>query len=533
MENARSRHGRRILRQPPKVPDGTRIPNNAFFLSGLSSDEYLRRAIQMRMGASSSSQEEARSAELTSAAMVADILEACEDAVLTGCSEKEFAELIADTHGTVLNLVRRNYIPRASIPFDLGVATEGIQAMHAQEATNVIAISVVNDGLHHMASDIRCELTEEGLRVYDRSGGLPQFTGSECLWDELGLPRETEVPGESWNSNGISTFFHRLDFVDFHYLDTVYWRTGYLDRQDGERRRRFVEEYDAKPSPFEIVDLAETRGQRIRRAQLRAEDFANISDEQSLWFQLARQWRMKDHMILAFETNRTRSIETVDLSQKYDLRHRCNSPDPSVASQALNELESSALNRTNPIPEIEAILGRPYYELAERSFGVDGSPAEATSGIDLSVASAVADIMREAVAAMSVLHVRPYFFWASETKLMVAVARPGSNIGPWSRTDVEATVTLTPSTDDTPSHGKGAGLLEWNNVQRAALEPGYQWDDVEADNARLKQLLLGAPKLGRFLDHDSWSEDDRVLIHRLVRLSRFGYGVPNVRKPEC
>lgn len=532
MANSRSRRGRRTLRQSPKVPDGTRIPSNPFFLSGLSSGEYLSRAVHLRMDASSPGPENAGSVQITSPSMVGDILEACEDAVLTGRSEKEFAELIGETTSTVLTLVQRNYVPPADILAELVEGAEALRAMHTQEVIRDITISIVNDGLHHMGSDIRCEFTDRGLRVYDRSGSLPDFAGTECLWDRMGLSRETEVPSESWNPNGISRFFHRLDFDDFRYLDAIYWRTGYLDRQGGEHRFRFVEEYDAKSSSFGVVDLAESKEQRVRRSQLRADAFSDISDGQSLWFQLARRWRMKDHIILAFEANRTRSIETVDLPSKHDLRNRCNSPDPREASRAFGELESWALTRANPIPDIEAILGRPYYELTERSFSADGSPTYATSGIDLSVASAVEDIMREAVAAMSALHVRPYIFWASETELMVAAARPGSNIGPWSRVDLESAVTLTPPADDTLPHSKETGLLQWNTVQRAALEPGYQWDDAAADNVTLRRMLADTPEFGRFLDHHSWSEDDTVLIHRLVRLSRFGYGLPSVRKPE-
>ena len=71
-----------------------------------------------------------------------------------------------------------------------------------------------------------------------------------------------------------------------------------------------------------------------------------------------------------------------------------------------------------------------------------------------------------------------------------------------------------------------------NTVNHAAHEPRYDWDDVQDDNAHLKQRMLETPELGDFLDSESYSEDDRILMHRLVRLSRFGYGLPKVRKPE-
>ncbi len=377
------------------------------FGSGMSSEDRLREAVRIRIHGLESDAEDARE---TSASMVADVLSVHENAVLAGRSSDEFTELIARTTGVVLSLVKEYYTPRGGFPFDLGQWNDTVEAMHTEEAINEISIAMVNDGLRHMGSDIRCVLTSQGLRVFSRGGGLPQFSGERSLWDDLGLPRETDVRGESWNPNGISTFFHRLDFSDFRHLDAIYWRTGYIDRQHGEHRRSFVEQYDARPQPFEMVNLLETSEQRTSRAETRARDFADISDEHSLWFQLARQWRMKDHMILAFETNRTRSIETVDLADKHELRERYHSSDPSLAMTAQIRLAAWAIGRENAIPEIEAVLGRPYYELTDLDF-YDGSTE---ADMNRSVSATVDDIIVEAVRAMLILHVRPYIFWASE-----------------------------------------------------------------------------------------------------------------------
>lgn len=494
------------------------------FRSRVSSEDHLREAVRMRIHGLESDAEDARK---TSQAMVADFLAVHEKAALADHSSEEFTELIAQITGVILSLVKEYYTPTGGFPIDLGQWTDTVEAMHKQEAINEISIALVNDGLRHMKSDIRCTMTPQDLRIFSRSGGLPQFSGDRSLWDDLGLPRETDVRGESWNPNGISTFFHQLDFSEFRHLDAIYWRTGYVDRQYGEHRRSFVEEYDARPQPFEMVNLLETSEQRMRKAETRARAFADISDEHSMWFQLARQWRMKDQMILAFETNRTRSIENVHLAGKHELRERYHSKDPSVAMTAKMELVAWALDRENAIPEIEAVLGRPYYELMDLDFYA----GEVAEGVNLSVSAAVDDIVDEAVRAMLVLHVRPYIFWASETELMIAAARPGSNIGPWSRADLESAATLEPSTAGAAAGGNG-GLLAWTSVHRAAHEPGYDWGDVQADNARLKQRWLEIPELGNFLDSEAHSEDDRILIHRLVRLSRFGYGLPAVRKPE-
>ena len=48
-------------------------------------------------------------------------------------------------------------------------------------------------------------------------------------------------------------------------------------------------------------------------------------------------------MILAFETTRTRSIETVDLPEKHDVRQQYYSTDPSVSMTAKNRLAAWAM----------------------------------------------------------------------------------------------------------------------------------------------------------------------------------------------
>ena len=133
---------------------------------------------------------------------------------------------------------------------------------------------------------------------------------------------------------------------------------------------------------------------------------------------------------------------------------------------------------------------------------------------------------------MSVLHVRPYAFWTSETELMIAAARPGSILGPWGRSDVEAMAPLLSAANGIAVGGNNAHLIEWSNARRTAYEPGYDWNDVEIDDARLESVLINRPDLERLLNSESWHDDDKVLMHRLVRLGRFGYGLPRVRKPE-
>lgn len=406
--------------------------------------------------------------------------------------------------GLVLSTVSECYIVHGR---SLGGDPEFIEAT---------AVAAVNVGLDMMGSDYRVEKSTAGISIHHRGIGLPPFTGKSCIWDHLGLAREVDVPGQSWNPNGMSTFFNKLDFADFRYWDAIFWRTGGLDRHLGRGVFSFVEKYDARVSQG---------GYQYEKA--RAKFLADYSDRGSLWFRLARQWRMRDHMILVFETTRTRSIETVDLPEKHDIREQYHSADPHVSMTA--RLQLAALDMG--IPEIEAVLGRPYYELMLGSF-IPGSPTDMTVGLNQSVSAVVDDIMTEAASIMSVLHVRPYLLWTSETELMIAAARPGSKLGPWSRLDVEEMCPLLSSVHGTAVGGDTSPLMEWSNSRRTAYEPGYSWTDVEVDDACLNSLLKNRPDLEHLLNSGSWHVDDKVLMHRLVRLGRFGYGLPQVRKPE-
>ena len=203
-------------------------------------------------------------------------------------------------------------------------------------------------------------------------------------------------------------------------------------------------------------------------------------------------------MILTFETNMTRSIDTVDLPGKHDLRQRYHSPDPAVASKAQIELAAWALGRENAIPQIEAILGRSYYELINLTFRTDGAISEGDLSVNDSVGTVVDDIVDEALRLMSILHVRPYMFWASETELMIAAARPGSNTGPWSRADMESADPSLAGVNGLAVGGNDAGLLEWSNELRIACEPGCDWDSVVIDDTRLRLFLVDSSSFGTF-----------------------------------
>lgn len=492
-----------------RVPEGTRVPDNPFYQSGLSSRDYIRDAVFERVLARCSrSNLEIEQADSRCASIIADVLIASEDAVLTGRSQRTFEDLVNLCRDLVRSTVSQCYVAHGE---DRAAQVDAIAS---------IAAAIMNDGLSKMGSNILVDHTAQDLLIRNHDAAAPESTDGRSLWDSLGLARETSVPGQSWNPNGISIFFHQLDFAAFRYWDAIYWRTGYLDRSVGEGSYSFVNAYDARAAQVDDADYE-------RRARV----FADHSDRNSLWFLMARQWQMRDQMILAFETTRTRSIETVNLPIKHSLREEYHSRDQQVSMTAHNKLAAWALGRENAIPEIEAILGQPYYELIDLSF-VEGSPINATADLNQSVAATVDDIIHEATRVMAVLHVRPYIFWTSETELMIAAARPNTNAGPWSRANVEATAPLLTAVDGVAVGGNNADLLEWSNSRRMAYEPGCVRKDVEIDDARLKNFFSNRPDLERLLNSESWSEDDIVLIHRLVRLGRFGYGLPQVRKPE-
>lgn len=338
----------------------------------------------------------------------------------------------------------------------------------------------------------------------------------QTFWDDIGLPREIGVPGESWNANGMSVFYQGLSFADYRYWEAIYFRTGRYDRDGGIFRDHFVTEYDQR---F-VSDTSEDAENR-RRA------FTNHGDNKSFWFRVARSFEMRDHMILVFETNRTRSFDTVDLVGKEEIRDSLSSALPEVALKGKLNLLATVVDSGYTIPQIEAVLGHPYYDW------VDALPNDdALRAIDESVEGATDDIINEAVSLMMALHVRPYIFWTSETELMVAVARPGKASGPWSRAELDAQAPLIGSDKNGSLISREHGIRAWSNLYRVTYEPGYNWQDVEQDDYRLNHLIDQIPPLRRLLDSQSWTADDREMVKRLVRLGRFGYGLPIVRKPE-
>ena len=319
---------------------------------------------------------------------------------------------------------------------------------------------------------------------------IPNFRGRPCLWDKLGLDRETDKSNQSSNRDDFPVHLQDVDFSDYRYLDAIQCPSGLLDREMGLVARHFP-------------------------------------DREFSWFSVARQWRMRDIMILVFETTRTRSIDTVDLPGKHELRNQYHSENLAVAARAQEYLVSwSSGLREDTVPSIEAVLGRPYYELML----IDAD--DAALNISVSADAAAQDIIGESLKLMRTLHVRPYLFWTSETELMIAAGRPSSDTGPWSRADIDEMTFLPSILNGLLDSNISPDLMDWSNARRIVFEPACTKNVVDEDDTRLKGLLNDMQFLRRVIIPDSWSDDDEVLISRLVKLGRFGYGLPEVRKPE-
>ena len=347
MDNQSSRSGHREpVSHQRRIPQDTRVADNPFFLSGLSSREYLQGPVYDRVISSwQENQSSQQNMGSHCASTVADVLIVLEDAAVTGRSKRSFEELVDQCTALVQSIVAKCYM-------DHGKSIQ--EEAPIIEAT---AGKIINDALTMMRSDIRLDLTSQGFLIKDRGIGIPQFPGEHCIWDDLGLPRETEATGQSWNPNGMSTFFHKLRFSDYRYWDAIYWRTGHLDRQQSKSGYPAADQVG-----YDFVDqISDAIGrERLDYTELRAKALADHTDKRSLWFLVARRWNMRDHMILVFETNRTRSMDTVDLAHRHDIRADYHSRDPKIAADARVRLSEWVTGRENTIPDMESVLGRPY-----------------------------------------------------------------------------------------------------------------------------------------------------------------------------
>lgn len=341
------------------------------------------------------------------------------------------------------------------------------------------------------------------------------------MWDKLGLPRETNVPGQSLNYNQEPAFLHLVKFEDYLTLDAIYWRGGYFDREYGLRSHSVLRRIQSRYSEM-----------RPRNEAERTAIFDSEVERLSMWYQLARRELMLDHSILAFETTRTKPFESVTLPNKQVLRQAAidqGSSDPKIAFEARVTLMALTVGSGLRPEDQEAILGRPYYEITEGNL-----EQGEIDFIDISVEFITDTIISEALDAMRKLHVRPYHYWASQTELMIAAARPTEESGPWTRHDIERTSPMLEYIAG-PDGGRTTfpwtNLRDYSNMVRDFYEPGYDRNDIMEEDQNLITLMrMSHPKLRETLEDQSWTPDDRELIKRLIRLARFGYGNAEARK---
>ena len=341
------------------------------------------------------------------------------------------------------------------------------------------------------------------------------------MWDKLGLPRETNPTGRSMNYNQEPAFLHRIKFEDYLTLDAIHWRGGCLDREyvwiDHPVLRRIQARY-SEERPRNIAEETAIFDSEVERL--------------SMWYGVARREQMRDQAILAFETTRTKPFEAVNHPNKHVLRQAAIDQaysEPRKESDGPTKFTDLILGSGMRPEDQEAILGRPYYEITEGDLEQDQ-----IAFIDMSVEFITSTVISEALDAMRKLHVRPYHYWASQTKLMVAVASPTKESGPWTRDDmerispmVEYIVVPDPHRATFPC----TNLRDYSNMVRNLCEPGYNRNDIMEEDQNLTTLIEAShPGLKEILEGQSWTPDDRELMKRLIRLARFGYGNAETRK---
>ena len=332
------------------------------------------------------------------------------------------------------------------------------------------------------------------------------------MWDEMGLPRETKVPGQSLDYNQKPAFLENIDLREYLTLEAIYWRGGFLDRELGLGDHPVIEYIEE-----------DYRRERPQNEEEKTQIFNRRVEMQSLWYQLARQEQMLDHTIIAFEATRTKRFEDVNWPNKHKLKQAVidqSNRDPKIARSGQTTAVSLLLGSGLSPEDQEAIFGRPYYEITMGLIEQDD-----LEFIDRSVQFITETITSEALRAMKALHVRPFHYWTSQTELMMAAARPTRESGPWTRQDIPPMVEFIAGPDGKPTTFPGTNLRHYSNMVRNLYEPGYQREHIVEEDQNLITLMeISNPRLGEILENHTTTSDDRELIKRLVRLARFGYG---------
>ncbi len=342
-------------------------------------------------------------------------------------------------------------------------------------------------------------LLDAGAQLAARNdkGETPLDAAIDCgnwvIAQELGAMLD-QVKGSSPNS-GLAERIEAIGCEGYRYLDAIWFRYGFWDRQKGHER------------------------------------FSPMLAQHSLWLGSGVNDGLADKIIMAFETTKTRPFSecaiaecTADRMQRIRDLHHSTSLDDRLEGQTM--LVAMVSGQPDTAVQAEIILGRPYWEL---TMALVPGADDINEQINQSMGAAASDIIIEATDVMEGLDLWAYNYWTSETELMVAAARPRDVSAPKNRGEYEQRYPLITSGPEgiRPIHPDS--LMEWSNNQRSAHEPGISWDDMQESDAALVAALTRVPALRELLDREAHCPDGVALVHRLVRLGRFGYGNPILR----
>ena len=331
------------------------------------------------------------------------------------------------------------------------------------------------------------------MRVHNDKGETPLDTAIDCAnWviaQQIGEAQTTS------SESDLAERIANLGCSDYRYLDAIYFREGIWDRQIGHSRR-----------PAMTV-------------------------QHSIWLGSGTNDGLADKIIMAFETTRPRPFEqcaildcTTEIMRQIRDLHQSDSHESKLRGQSM--LIAMILGRSDSTIQAEIILGRPYWEL---TLALTPTADDIADQIDQSVGATASDIIAEATDVMERLGLWAYNYWISETELMVAAGLPMDSSSPQNRGEYERRAPLLTVGPEGSRPIYPDSLMEWSNNQRSAHEPGISWDDIRESDKGLIDCFMSVPALRELLDGEAHSPDGVVLIHRLVRLGKFGYGNPIVR----
>lgn len=338
------------------------------------------------------------------------------------------------------------------------------------------------------------------LNVRNNKGETPLDTAIDCdnwaIAQELGL--NLSQAGMSPQNSDLANKIEALGCERYRYLDAIWFRHGFWDRQKGHER------------------------------------FYPMQSQDSIWLGSHGNDGLTDKIILAFETTRTRPLSestlpdcTPERVRRIRQLHHSTSGDDLLEGQAM--LTAMILGRSDSTVQAEIILGRPYWELT-MVVGADPDPfGGSISGINQSAGATARNIITEGTNIMERLGLWAYNYWISETELMVAAARPEDASAPQNRGEYEQIIPLLTIGPEGSRPIYPDSLMEWSNNQRSAHEPAVSWEDIEKSDAALRIAFERVPALRELLDSEAHCADGAELVRRLVRLGKFGYSNPIFR----